>query len=83
MNIAKFISYIDNIALIYSLTSLKKNARVLSAKVATLYKLATNNLIEFDLAKTELIHFTKDKRGKKEAICLPNNTLIRPSTIVK
>jgi hypothetical protein len=82
-NIAKFTSYIDDIALTYSSTSLKKNARVLSAEVATLYKLAADNSIEFDLAKTELIHFTKDKRGKKEAIRLPNNTLIRPSTIVK
>ena len=48
-----------------------------------LYKLAADNSIEFDLAKTELIHFTKDKQGKKEAIRLSNNTLIRPSTIVK
>jgi ribonuclease HI len=79
----KFGSYIDDIRLTYASTSLKKNTRVLTAEIAQLYKLAEKNAIEFDLAKTELIHFTKGKQGQKQAIKLPDNTPIKPSPIVK
>ena len=57
----KFLSYIDDISLTYASTSLKKNARVLTAEIAKLYELASENAIEFDLAKIELIYFSKGK----------------------
>jgi len=78
----KFLSYIDDISLTYASTSLKKNARVLTAEIAKLYELASENAIEFDLAKTELIHFSKGK-GQKESVQLPDGTRIEPSTLVK
>jgi len=81
-NTVKFLSYIDDISLTYASTSLKKNTRVLTAEIAKLYELASKNAIEFDLAKTELIHFSKGK-GQKESVRLPDGTRIEPSTLVK
>ncbi|KYG40688.1 hypothetical protein M433DRAFT_533743, partial [Acidomyces richmondensis BFW] len=44
----------------------------------TLYTLGQENAIEFDLAKTELLHFTKGK-GSDTPITLPNNEVIQLS----
>jgi len=41
-----------------------------------LYTLGQENAIEFDLAKTELLHFTKGK-GSDAPITLPNNEVIK------
>ncbi|MFL5833327.1 MAG: RNA-directed DNA polymerase [Solirubrobacterales bacterium] len=78
-----FISYIDDISLSYSSTSLKKNTKVLEAIVANLYKLASEKAIQFDLAKTELIHFTSGKKANKISLKLPNSKLVQPSKLVK
>jgi hypothetical protein len=78
-----FISYIDDISLSYSSTSLKKNTKVLEAIVANLYKLASEKVIQFDLAKTELIHFTSGKKANKISLKLPNSKLVQPSKLVK
>jgi hypothetical protein len=47
----------DDIALATSLTSLKKNCRILEREASKLYTLGEASSIEFDLVKIELIHF--------------------------
>jgi len=66
----------DDIALTTSSTSLKKNVRILEREVAKLRELATENAIEFDLAKTELIHFTKIKEAKTASLRLPDGEVV-------
>jgi hypothetical protein len=72
----RYISYIDDISLTYSSTSFRKNSKVLSLVAKNLYRLAENNAIQFDLAKTELIHFQGGKDSLKWPITLPNSELV-------
>lgn len=78
----KPLSYIDDIGLITSSTSLRKNAATLEREVDRLTELGRQNSIEFDLAKTELIHFTKGK-GSKTSITLPSKDKIEPTQCVR
>jgi hypothetical protein len=77
------LSYIDDIALTTSSTSLKKNVRILKREVAKLQELATENAIEFDLAKTELIHFTRIKEAKTTSFRLPSGEVVQPKELVR
>jgi hypothetical protein len=60
----------DDIALVVATTSIKKNIQILEREVAKLYALGAKNAIEFDLAKTELIHFTTGKAVKQASASL-------------
>lgn len=82
-NAVKFISYIDDIAMTVSSTSLKKNVKILEREAKNIYTLGSYNGIEFDLDKTELIHFTSSKESKNTHVNLPNNKQIRPKTLVR
>ena len=75
--------YIDDIALITSFTSLKKNICILEREVAKLQELVTKNAIEFDLAKTELIHFTRIKEAKIASLRLPDGEVVQPKELVQ
>ena len=66
-----------------SSTSLKKNIRILEREVSELYELGVKNTIQFDLAKTELLHFTKIKQAKTTSLKLPNNELVQPKGLVR
>jgi ribonuclease HI len=79
----RVLSYIDDIALTTSSTSLKKNVRILEREVAKLQELAIENAIEFDLAKTELIHFTRIKEAKTATLRLPDGEVIQPKELVR
>ena len=73
----------DDIALVVSTTSLKKNIKILEREAARLYELAARNAIEFDLAKTELIHFTMAREAKTASLHLPNQEIIKPKELVR
>lgn len=79
----RVLSYIDDIALITSSTSLKKNIRILEREVAKLRELAIENAIEFDLAKTELIHFTMAKEAKSTSLKLPDGEVVQPKELIR
>ena len=79
----KVFSYIDDIALIVSSTSLKKNIRILEREVSKIYELGAKDAIQFDLAKTELLHFTKSKEAKITSLKLPNNEIVKPKELVR
>ena len=77
------LSYIDDISLTVSSTSLKKNIRILEKEAKSLYNLASINEIEFDLDKTELIHFTKSKDAPLSNLTLPNGIIVKPKDLVR
>ena len=62
---AKVLSYMDDISLTVASTSLKKNIRILEREAAKIYELGAKNAIQFDLAETELIHFSTGKDAKR------------------
>jgi hypothetical protein len=71
-SLVKPLLYIDDIRLVVSTTSIKKNIKILKREVAKLYSLRAKNTIEFDLAKTELIYFTTSKAAKSSSLLLLN-----------
>jgi ribonuclease HI len=79
----RVLSYMDDISLTVSSFSLKKNIRILQREAAKLYSLGAKNAIEFDLAKTELIHFTTSKEAKTASLELPNGASIEPKNLVR
>jgi hypothetical protein len=64
-------------------TSLKKNIKILEREVAKLYKLAAKNAIQFDLAKTELLHFTTLKEVKVATLTLLNQEILQSKDVVR
>ena len=77
------LSYIDDIALIASSSSLGKNMKILERETKKLYDTAAKNHVEFDLEKTELIHFTKSQESRKVKLQLPNGTQVQPKELVR
>jgi hypothetical protein len=47
------------------------------------YKLASENIIQFDLAKTELIYFIMSKEAKLATIILPDGIIVESKELVK
>ena len=81
--IVKALFYIDDITLVVSTTSFKKNIKILEKEVAKLYKLRATNTIKFDLAKTELLYFSTAKKAKSASLRLPNQEVVKPKELVK
>jgi hypothetical protein len=79
----KIVSYMDDMSLTTSSTSLRKNVRILEREVAKLAELANLDAIQFDLAKTELIHFTTAKLASSISLRLPDNNVVQPKTLVR
>ena len=50
-------SYVDDIALSYSSKSIENNYKMLELTIEKLLQLQSQNNIQFDMEKTELIHF--------------------------
>jgi hypothetical protein len=63
-------------------TSLKKNIRLLEKDVTTLFGLGVPCTIQFDTAKTELIHFTTGKKSLTATFTLPDQTIVIPRPVV-
>jgi hypothetical protein len=55
------LSYIDDISLAVSSYSYERNARILQREVERLTGTGKMQAIQFDLAKTELLHFAQNK----------------------
>jgi ribonuclease HI len=77
------LSFIDDIALYTASTSLKKNVKILEREAEKLYRLGAGNAVEFDLAKTELLHFTTKKEASSRSILLPNKEVVQPKELVR
>ena len=77
------LSYMDDLALSVSSTSLRKNVQTLEREVARLFDRASSSAIVFDSAKTELIHFTASKKASEATLALPDGSIVKPKTTVK
>ena len=77
------LSYIDDLSLSVSSTSLKKNIRLLEKDIANLFNQAKACSVQFDPAKTELIHFTTSKKAEEKTLTLPDSTIIPPAKVVR
>ena len=79
----KILSYVDDISLTVSSASLRKNVQILEREVAFLYHQGAKNAVEFDMDKTELIHFTKSKEACITQLKLPNGNIVKPKTLIR
>jgi hypothetical protein len=60
-----------------------KNARTLTREISALFKKGEEMAIQFDPAKTELIHFTTSKKAPLATVSLPDRTIVKPEKLVK
>ena len=76
----KLLLYINDLGLIASSTSFKKNIKILEREAKELVQLGIEYSISFDIEKTDLIHFFYQNPLSLE---LPNNTTLVPKKLVK
>lgn len=77
------LSYIDDLSLSTSSTSMKKNVKVLERQIAVLFQRGKELAIRFDIAKTELIYFSAKAERKERTVQLPDSTTVTPKDNVK
>jgi ribonuclease HI len=77
------LSYIDDLSLSTSSTSIKKNVKLLERQIALLFQRGKELAIMFDIAKTELIHFTAKAERKERTLQLPDSTTVAPKDNIK
>ena len=75
-------SYVDNIGIQTSSRSTYENCKILQNAAEKLVKWGQNNHIEFDMKKTELIHFDHANRSLNESIKI-KEFIIKPKEVVK
>src|SRR6266498_2537111 len=77
-------SYINNIGLVALSESIEKNCKILKEAVIRIFEKGADNLIQFDLEKTELIYFhSKRNIGENVNICFLENYLVEAKPTVK
>src|SRR6266536_961041 len=80
----KDISYIDDIDLVASSESIKKNCKILKQATIRIFEKRADNLIQFNPKKTELIHFySKRNIDENVNICFSENYLVEAKPTVK
>ena len=78
------INYINNIDLVASSESIKKNCKILKETTIRIFEKGVNNLIQFNSKKTELIHFySKRNIGENVNIYFLENYLVEAKPTVK
>ena len=82
LDLVYHLSYIDDITLIASSKSFKKNINILEREAKSLIELGVEYAIKFD-DKTELIHFYSGKKEAALSLNLPNGNIISPSKTVR
>ncbi|OXV05133.1 hypothetical protein Egran_07099 [Elaphomyces granulatus] len=76
------LSYIDDFSLSISSTSAYKNCRALEGVVASLIEEAESQGVQFDPGKTELIHFSTQRKPIDEGVSIAGQA-ITPKPIVR
>ena len=78
------ISYINDIDLVALSESIKKNCKILKEAAIRIFEKGADNLIQFNLKKTELIHFhSKRNINKNVNIYFSENYLVEAKSTVK
>jgi hypothetical protein len=73
------LSYIDDIGLATASKSYLRNSEVLQREVAKLVRTGNSQAIQFDLQKTEPLHFWKSAEARSAIIQLPTKEVILPA----
>lgn len=76
-------SFIDDVAVYVNNKTAEQNCNQLSQITQEIFIWADQNNMQFDDAKSELIHFEKVKKHSRNSIILPNHTELKPQTHVK
>ena len=79
----KFLSYLDDIAIITSGESAQENCQILKATALNLMQWGKENTIDFDSEKTELIHFQNKRDPEVAELQLNESLTIKPKNDVK
>ena len=79
----KFLSYLDDIAIIASGESAQENCQALKIAALKLIQWGKENTIDFDSEKTELIHFQNKRDPDGAEIQLNESLIIKPKIDVK
>src|SRR5436190_17713744 len=77
-------SYVDDIALSYASSSIKNNCEMLELAAEKLLQLQSQNNIQFDMEKTELIHFHSKRIDNYQDYTVQiSNIQIEPKNLVR
>ncbi len=77
-------SYIDDIGLVASSESIEKNYKILKEAAIRIFEKGADNLIQFNLEKTELIYFhSKRNINENVNICFSENYLVEAKPTMK
>ncbi len=81
---SRVINYIDDIGLVASSESIKKNYKILKEAAVRIFEKRADNLIQFNPEKTELIHFHSKKNIDENAnIYFSENYFLKAKPTVK
>ncbi len=75
--------FIDNISIIVTSSSFKKNIKILEREAKRLVKVGAENAISFDIAKTELLYYLSLYKAAEASLQMPNKSIVTPKQVVK
>ena len=75
-------SYIDDLQISVSTTSIKKNVKLLEKETQKLFNLAEELAIKFDSSKTELVNWTRSKKDQ-DSLTLPTQETFQPKQQIR
>lgn len=81
----RLISYIDDIAIVASSKTFHENCRILKKIASKLIDWGNNHFVQFDMKKTELIHFDSSHRATSasNSVKLTNDLIIEPQEYIR
>jgi hypothetical protein len=82
-NTGKYLSFIDDISVTVTSSSFKKNAKMLQREAERLVRAGESSAISFDIAKTELLHFSASKAATEATLQMPDKSIVSPKQVVK
>ncbi|KAH7560317.1 hypothetical protein BM1_03951 [Bipolaris maydis] len=76
-------SYIDDLQISISSTSVRKNIKLLEKEIQNLFRLAEESAIQFDSSKTELVNWTRSRKDQARVLTLPNQEIVQSKELVR
>ncbi|KAH7557896.1 hypothetical protein BM1_05168 [Bipolaris maydis] len=76
-------SYIDDLQISISSTSVRKNIKLLEKEIQNLFRLAEELAIQFDSSKTELVNWTRSRKDQSRVLTLPNQEIVKSKELVR
>jgi ribonuclease HI len=82
-NTGKHLSFMDDISITVTSSSFKKNIKMLEREAKRLVKVGAENAISFDIAKTELLHYSSSHKAAEASLQMPDKSIVTPKQVVK